>query len=221
MKVDWLEIFKAKRALWISDKDPRRPHALLSFKMHSSGFFNGRGIIADEPLLQRVATALVDQFILKGGDIECVDRVVGPQTGGRKLAEFIADAISGRRDKMCYWASPANTHIGDVRAMVFEDTDNTVTSGENILLCDDAINTGGSIELAAQVCEEGGGVVLPQLLCMVNRSGRQGVFGRLIVPLVDYPMPAWRASGCELCKDGSEAIQPKNPMNWARLNAHL
>ncbi len=218
-QVNWTERFKAYGALWISDGNPSRPHALLSFKMHSSGFFNGRKIIADEPLLQTVVADLVDQFILKGGDIERVNRVVGPQTGGRKLSEFIADEISGRRNQVCHWSSPTNTHMGDVRAMIFGDADHAVRSGEYILLCDDVINTGGSIELTAQVCEEAGGVVLPQLLCLVNRSGRQGVCGRLIVPLVDYPMPAWRASGCELCKNGSAAIPPKDPVNWARLNA--
>jgi orotate phosphoribosyltransferase len=187
--------------------------------MHSSGFFNGRRIIADEPFLQEVVADLVDQFILKGGDIKRVDRVVGPQTGGRKLAEFIADEISRRRDKVCYWASPANSNWGGTRTMVFEDPDHSVRPGENILLTDDVINTGGSIELTAQACEETDGVILPQLLCLVNRSGRQGVFGKLIVSLVDYPMPAWAAAGCEMCRTGSEAIPPKDPANWARLNA--
>ena len=215
----WTEVFKERGALWISDGNPSRPHALLSFKMHSNGFFNGRKIITDEPLLQEAIANLVDQFILKGGDIKRVNRVVGPQTSGRKLAEFIADEISGRRGKMCYWASPTNSNWGGTRAMVFEDADHTVRPGENILLCDDVINTGGSIELTAKACEETGGVILPQLLCLVNRSGRQGVFGRLIVSLVDYPMPAWAASGCEMCRTGSEAIPPKGTRTIFLFNA--
>jgi orotate phosphoribosyltransferase len=215
----WIHQYTRKRGFWISDENPARPHALLTSGLHSEGFFNSKKIIPDDRLLVMAASDLVDT--LKSTEIRSVDRVVGPQTGATKLAEFIADEIARRRDRPCCFASPRNEGEGDTRIMVFDDPDRTVKPGEVVLLCEDVITTGGSIERAVNACHMNGGELLPYYLALVNRSGRQGVVGKRIVALIDRPMPGWTPDICPLCRMGSEAILPKNPANWKRLTAEL
>lgn len=74
----WINKYRQLGALWIHDGNPKRPHALLTSGNHSSGFFNSRIVIAEDPLMREVAKDLVGLFIENGGDIEKVDVVVGP-----------------------------------------------------------------------------------------------------------------------------------------------
>ncbi len=215
----WIHQYTSKKALWIHDENPARPHALLSSGLHSAGFFSGKKILSDERLLMMAASDLVDQITVP--DMLEVDRVVGPRTGATKLAEFIADEITRRRERPCFWASPRNEGVGENRTMVFDDPDRTVKQGETVLLCEDVISTGASIERAVNVCHNEGGDLLPYYVALVNRSGRQGVAGKRIIALIDRPMPGLDPTSCFLCRQGSEAIMPENHANWERLVAKL
>ena len=79
------------------------------------------------------------------------------------------------------------------------------------------LTTGGSVDRAATAVTNAGGIVLPFLLVLVNRSSLTEASGKKIVALIDRSMPMWTPDECPLCKDGSEAVRPKD--NWARLNA--
>ncbi|HAO64405.1 TPA: hypothetical protein DCQ44_00290 [Candidatus Taylorbacteria bacterium] len=215
----WIAEYQKKDAYWLHDGNSKRPHALLISGKHSNGFFNSRPVIADEPLLREAASDLVDLFIIKGGDIEHVDRVVGPQTGATKLAEFLSDEIGKRRKRPCHWASPAKQGEGELKAMVFNDPKHMVMPGERVLLCEDVLTTGGSVELTARAVKEKGGIILHIVLILVNRSGLVTAYDNLIVALIDRNMPTWEQAECPLCAAGSEAIRPKGIPEWARLNA--
>ena len=101
--------------------------------------------------------------------------------------------------------------------MVFSDEELDLLPNQSILLCEDVLTTGGSVDLAATAVTNAGGIVLPFILVLVNRSGLTEANGKKIVALIDRPMPMWTPEECPLCKQGSEAIRPKD--NWMRLNA--
>lgn len=103
------------------------------------------------------------------------------------------------------------------KSMVFTDEDLGILPGQTVLLCEDVLTTGGSVDLTATAVTNAGGIVLPFLLVLVNRSGLTEAGGKKIVALIDRPMPMWTPEECPLCKEGSEAIRPKD--NWAALNA--
>lgn len=213
----WVRVYQDKDALWIHDGNPNRPHALLSSGKHSTGFFNSRLVIPDEPLLREAAADLINLVQANIG-IGGVHRVVGPETGATKLAEFISLEIGKRRGRPCTWASPAKLGSGRLKKMVFDDDRRTVLPGETILLCEDVFTTGESVELTAVATINAGGVVLPVVVALVNRSDLREVGGRKILALIDRSMPTWFPEECPLCSGEFKALFPKDPVNWALLN---
>jgi len=219
----WIEEYKRKGALWIHDGNPQRPHALLTSGKHSNGFFNSRLVIPDEVLLKDAASDLLE-LLSATGEAEGydIDVVVGPQTGATKLAELISDQVKFYTGEECLWASPAKNESGEKKSMVFSEKEvRNVLPGQLVLLCEDVLTTGGSVDLTANAVIKAGGITLPFLLVLVNRSGLTEVSGKKIIALIDRPMPMWAPEDCPLCKEGTkEVLRPKEPKeNWERLNA--
>lgn len=215
----WINAYKGKDALWIHNGDNDNPHALLTSGKHSTGFFNSKLIIADETLLKEGVSDLIELFMSLGVDISEVGCVVGPQTGATKLAELISGEIKTITNSECFWVSPAKGEVRGQKAMIFSNEDIALVTGQTILLCEDVLTTGGSVELASIAVENIGGNVLPFVLVLVNRSGLNEVGGRKIISLIDRDMPTWTAEECPLCKVGSKALRPKD--NWAELNSNI
>lgn len=215
----WISQYKQKDALWIHDGNPLRPHALLTSGKHSNGFFNSRLVIPDESLLCDAASDLLELFENQGGNIYKIQGVVGPQTGATKLSELLYQLLVERTQSVLFWASPSKKECDGKKSMIFNDEDRGLLSRHSVLLCEDVLTTGGSVDLAATAVSNAGGIVLPFLVVLVNRSGLTEVNGKKIVALIDRPMPMWTPEECPLCKDknSSEAIRPKE--NWDRLNA--
>ncbi len=217
-KEEWIKVYQEKQALWIHDGNPNHPHAELTSGKHSNGFFNSRLVIPDEILMCDAACDLTE-LLSNSGEVEGFDLVfVGPQTGATKLAELLSEAIHPYAGKVCSWASPAKKEVLGQKSMVFSEEELWILPDEHVLLCEDVLTTGGSIELTEKAVTEAGGIVLPLVLTLVNRSGLKEVNGKKIIALIDHPMPMWEAHECPLCKGGSEAIRPKGEENWALLN---
>lgn len=217
---EWIEEYQRKDALWIHDGNPNRPHALLTSGKHSNGFFNSRLVIPDEKLLVEAAYNLLSLLVPEGGNISQIKGVVGPQTGATKLAELIHYAVIRINEKSCFWASPSKGEVEGKKVMILSDEDLSFFPQQNIQLCEDVLTTGVSVDLTEAAVNSAGGIVLPFVLVLVNRSGLKEVSGKKIVALIDHPMPMWTPEECPLCKQGGEAIRPKDPQNWTRLNAN-
>ena len=145
--------------------------------------------------------------------------IVGPQTGATKLAELLSHVhypYYPSHSEMCISVSPAKVGEGQDKKMVFAEDEHFVLFDKSVLLCEDVITTGGSIRLTAVAVTEAGGIILPFVLALVNRSGLKEIDGRKILALINRPMPTWEPVECPLCKEGSEAFRPKD--NWALLN---
>ena len=219
----WMEIYKQKGALWFHDGNPKRPHALLTSGNHSDGFFNSELVMEDPASLDGASSELVDLLLGQGffrGMLN-PNRVVGPAMGAITLAHDVARHMSLEYDYPCMRSYVEKETIGINTKMVFRRT--SVQRGEKVLLVEDVLTTGDSVEMAAKAVVLAGGIVLPYVAVLVNRSGQKEVGGRKIVALIDQPMHNWDPVNnngiCPLCATGSEAIRPKNLDNWARLNA--
>jgi orotate phosphoribosyltransferase len=215
----WIQIYEEKGAYWEHDGNPLRPHALLTSGKHSNGFFNSRRVTPDFVRLREAASDLILCFIGAGGNIAAVDRVVGPQTGATLLAKFISEEIGRRRGRSCMWGSPAKAGEDTEKHMVFEDSNHTPQPSELVLICEDVMSTGGSIELTAQAIQACGAQYIPFVLVLVNRSGQKMVMDANVLSLITRTLPMWTADECPLCPQGSKSIPAKGPGEWARLNA--
>lgn len=212
----WIDQYRLKEALWIHNGDPRQPHALLTSGNHSSGFFNSRPVIGDILMLRDAVSDLFEVFISQGGEVSDVQMVVGPQTGATEMAHLSAQLIHSLTRRHCMSASPAKRQGNGWKFMAFNDAESSLVSNKSVLLCEDVLTTGSSVKMTVSAIKDSGGVVLPYILVLVNRSGFSEVDGRKIVALIDHPMPIWTPEQCPLCKVGSDAVRPKD--NWKYLN---
>ncbi len=215
----WVKAYERKHAYWERGQNPLQPHAVQTSGNHTDRFFNSRPVIDDEKLLREAASDLVDLFVQNNGDLKNIDRVVGPGTGATRLSEFIADEISHRQGRKCTWASPTKYGEGAARQMVFNNPERRVQNGEVVLRCEDVVSTGLSIDLTLRAIIQRGGIATRYVLALVNRSGMSKINGYDIVSLISRPASMWIPQECPLCAQGSEALHPKIPENWARLTA--
>lgn len=215
---EWIAEYQVRNALCIHDGDQRRPHALLTGDNHSNGYFNSRRVTTDRELMRQAASDLINLYLRSAGNIELVDRVVGPHTGGAVLAKFLAAEIAFRLERPCKWSAAYKTEFHGKKFMAFRDPERIVAPGETVLLCDDVLTTGGSLQLTEEAIHKRRGHTLYHVCVIVNRSGLTHVNGKEITALVHHHMPVWTPGKCPLCKLGSQAIRPKGG-NWMLLNA--
>lgn len=215
----WENQYKKKDALWIHDENPIRPHALLTSGNHSNGFFNSRLIIEDSDLLFEAAADLLELAFDQDSELgKKIQYVVGPQTGATKLAELVCYKTNRiNRNEDCNWTSPKINKKDQIKTVVLSDSEIKLLPKKQILLCEDVITTGGSIEITETALLNVDAEILPFILALVNRSGLKEIGGKKIIALVDHHMPIWTPEECPLCKVKSESIRPKD--NWEVLNA--
>lgn len=213
----WIEEFQKKGAYWLHDGNAKRPHALLTFGTHSGGFFNGGLVIEDSFLLDYACGDLVELLEQQGVKISKIDRVVGPALGAITIAHDVARHIRKKSGRPCLSSYTEKGTESSHGRILFKRS--SIKPGETVLLVEDVLTTGGSVEETSIAVTSAGGIVLPFVLVLMNRSGLHEAHGKKIIALVDQHMPNWEPRKCPLCAKGSEAIRPKGTENWARLNA--
>ena len=207
MSKNWKSVFQEQGAIWIHDGNPKRPHALLTSGLHSDGFVNCSLVTQSAPLLEEIVRGGAGL----GGVLPApgaVDWVVGSALGAVTLAYAIAAKLGAR--------AGFTEKDGDVMKLArFE-----IKPGENVLVVEDTISTGGSTLKtldgirAAHVPEAS---ILPFIVCLVNRSGSPTLAGRELRALLTLDIHNWNASACPLCAKGSQVVRPK--ANWQALTA--
>ena len=215
---EWITAYQNKGALWIHNDNVNRPHALLASGKHSNGFFNSRLVIADEAMLREAASDLVEKYQKMHGIGHYIDAVVGPQTGATLLAKLIAEVRSALpQGNPTFSESPAKKEVDGRTIMHFSQDEIAGLHRRAIILCEDVISTGGSINLVVDALAAVECRIVPVIIALVNRSGKSDIQERNIVALIDRELPMWRPEDCPLCKKGSIVIIPKD--NWKRLTS--
>ena len=80
-----------------------------------------------------------------------------------------------------------------------------IIKGKNVLIAEDIITTGGSVEKLIRIIEDNGGTVF-KVLCIWNRNNwdKYDCEGIIRLTLNDY-----EPENCPLCKEGIRLIDPK------------
>ncbi len=221
---NWTKEFEKKNALWIHSGNPKQSHVILTSGNHSSGYVDCDLVTSDDVLLTDAVADLLYAFAKQmhadfGDDLNIVDGVVGPATGATKLARFLSEQIMAYTRSDCFDASPTKDPKPMTKGMVFEKAEIELFPGQNVLLCDDVMTTGGSVNSTALAVIALHGKPLPYVLTLVNRSGLKVIGGRTIVSLIEHFMPIWTPKECGLCMLGSKAVRPKGTQNWAKLRS--
>ena len=181
-------------------------HFKLSSGNHSGFYLQSAKVLEDPKTAKLLAEELAKQ--IKESGIK-VDAVCSPALGGLIAGFALATAL-------------------DVRFIFAERVDGEMTirrgfevsSGENYVICEDIITTGGSaLEAAKQVEADGGNIVAYAALANRGFCSRVGSdlenkiscklpLDKPLFALDDFTFEMYAEEDCPLCKDGSKAYKP-------------
>ena len=89
--------------------------------------------------------------------------------------------------------------------MIFRRGHDKLINGKKVLLIEDIISTGGSVEETIKAIESNNGTVAG-VIVLWNRSDW---CKRSIKSVINKPVEFWTPEGCPLCKDGVPLMDPK------------
>lgn len=195
---EWLQLYIKHESFLQSGTGENDDHFILRSGVHSRGYFNSTFIMEDPVLCTEACTDLLE--LLYGGGVK-PDRVIGSAYGAIYLAGEMARLLGTKRG----FTEKVEGHLKLRRS--------TVSSGEVIRVVEDAITLGGSVaETIGEILSKGG-VVLPEICVVVNRSGSDTLTAAgneyKIISLIKHELPVSSEATCRDCINGSRAIQPK------------
>ena len=181
-------------------------HFKLSSGNHSGFYLQSAKVLEDPKTAKLLAEALATQ--IKESGIK-VDAVCSPALGGLIAGFALATAL----DVRFIFAERVDGEMTIRRG--FE-----VTEGENYVICEDIITTGGSaLEAAHQVEADGGNIVAYAALANRGFCSREGSSLEVkencklpldmpLFALEDFTFEMYSPDECPLCEDGSVAYKP-------------
>lgn len=174
-------------------------HFRLTSGRHSDRFFLMPHAFQYPAETEQLCAALAELF-----DREQVETVIGPATGGIIMAYEVArqmGRLTGRQ----------------VRAIFTEKTEEggmalkrqwSLRPGERVLMVEDAITTGGSVQKALDAIRP----YQPEVVgvaCIIDRSAPGVEFGAPLRSLARVEVESWLPEECPLCRQGIELVKPK------------
>lgn len=163
-------------------------HFLLTSGLHSPVY------IEKFRLLQfpRYVEVLAREIIQRLGSGETIELVVGPAVGGIVLAYEVARQLGVRmaftereEGKMCF------------------RRDFQIREGEKVLIVEDVVTTGGSLQEVVRAVEAAKGNIVA-ISVLVDRSGGKVHFDYPFFPLLQMEVKTYSAEECPLCKQKVE-----------------
>ncbi len=179
-----IEIFKQKGALLTG-------HFLLSSGLHAEKYLQCALVLQHPDVAERIASAMAELF--SDEKPECV---VGPAIGGIVLAQEVARALG-------------------VRAMFSERESGSMTlrrgfsvnRGERVLVVEDIITTGGSVQEAVDALVDMGANVVG-VGVIIDRSRGRAKFSVPFKSLARLDVDAFEEQDCPLCAAGDTPYKP-------------
>jgi orotate phosphoribosyltransferase len=168
---------------------------------HGRLYLNPHQLFRHPSTIWRFAQDLID--ILPSDLVQRTEVVAGPATGGALLAHTIAGLLDSRRSL---------THPPSSFAPFGMDADDRprlrsfyrqLVGGRRVLLADDVLNTGQTLQRCAEVVRAAGGTVLAAVV-ICDRLAAIVDIGAPVIALTEYAMREnYPAADCPLCKAGT------------------
>ncbi len=174
------------RQLFLETNAIMEGHFLLTSGLHSPIYVEKFNVLQHPAYTERLCRALAGEFA-----DEAVDTVVGPMTGGILLAHEVGKALGTR----AIFTERENGRMTFRRGF-------TLSPEERVLIVEDIVTTGGSVEEVIEAVRAFGGVPVGVGM-LVDRSGGTVNFGT--VPhkaLLHLTVETFSPDDCPLCKEG-------------------
>jgi orotate phosphoribosyltransferase len=166
-------------------------HFLLTSGRHSNQYFQCAKVLQYPEHTTRVCKIIADYF-----KEYKIDTVISPAIGGIVVGQEIARQLNTK----FIFAERENKNLTLRRG--FE-----LSEGENVLVCEDVVTTGGSVfEVIDIVKSINANVVGVGMI--VDRSNGKVDFGVPQVSTLQMEVVSYLSEDCPLCKEGTPAIKP-------------
>lgn len=193
-------------------------HVVLSSGKHSTGYVNMRSVAYNPGIMHLLALSIVTNYDYSG--YTC-DMVIGPETLGRTLAQFVAFEL----DKEMAWCTMGRGE--ELESPVYANFPPKLefeakVRDKRVLVVDDLLTSGGTIKAVLDLVRECGGI--PILVgCVVRRSAAVFAedFGvhQLLVSAELPSVHAFSAADCNLqgpCHNGVPVnLKVGHGLRWA------
>lgn len=183
------EIFRASGALLDG-------HFLLASGRHSARYLEKFQVLQWPKHTERLCGAIAER--VRTLDVETV---AGPTTGGIILAHEVGRQLGTR----AIYAERAEGGPGRAFRRGFQ-----LRAGERVLVVDDIMSTGGSVEETIAAVQAAGGAVLAAAV-LVDRSAGEAAVRLRGIPLLalwEVAIDTYEPSRCPLCAAGEPVIKP-------------
>ncbi|GBG57227.1 orotate phosphoribosyltransferase [Sporomusaceae bacterium FL31] len=160
-------------------------HFLLTSGLHSPLYVEKFQVLQYPNYTAQLCEALASKFA-----DENVEVVVGPVTGGILLAHEVGKSLGTR----AIFTERENGKMTLRRGFV-------IKPGERVLIVEDIVTTGGSVQEVLDVVLEHGGVPVG-IGMLVDRSGGKASFAIPHKALLNLTVTTYHAEECPMCKAG-------------------
>ena len=166
-------------------------HFVLSSGLHSHEYLQCATVLQHPSLASRVCEALAERFL--SDNVTCV---AGPALGGIVVAHELARHLGAR----AIFAERVDGKLKFRRSF-------RVTPNDRVLLVEDVVTTGGSVEELIGVVRDWG-ATLVGVGALVDRSGGWVAFDAKYHALMSLNVKTFPASECPMCKEGIPLVKP-------------
>ena len=171
----------------------RDGHFLLSSGRHSPRYLEKFQVLQWPAQTERLCAAMAERATGAGADT-----VAGPTTGGIILAHEVARQMG----KRAVYAERNENGPGRVFRRGFQ-----LARGERVLVVDDIMTTGGSVQETIDAVREAGGDPVAAAV-IVDRSGGAASLGVPLHALWSLDIPTYSPEACPLCAKGVPLTKP-------------
>lgn len=180
---DILAMFKSSQAFL-------EGHFQLTSGLHSPHYFQCAKVLQYPANAEQLCSEIAENFRTK-----TIDVVVAPALGGIVVGQEV-----GRQLNVRTIFAERKDHLLQLRRGF------NINRGENVLVCEDVITTGGSVKEVIEIVNECGAIV-SGVAAIVDRSGGSSglpdLFATITLDAVTYPPKL-----CPLCQSGVPLEKP-------------
>jgi len=172
-------------------------HFIYTSGNHGEQYIN-KGVLNLNPdMLSEIAKYLARPYQARN-----IDVVVGPAIGGITLSHEVAKHLSAFDNSSIPGLFSEESRRKE-NALEFRRGFEKRVVGQNVLIVEDTLNTGGAAKRTIQAVIDAGGNPIA-LSAIINRGGvtSDDVLGIPIKCLKEIPMVMWEPNECPLCKSG-------------------
>ena len=208
---DWLTIFGQIGAGWRHDGNPKRPYARITSGKITDAYCDCSKLIERPKLLQLAIEDLIKRCRPHHPPRMDIDVVCGSAFGSIPIATEYARQLDCRA-----WFTIKGQSGSRELDRFHPDGD------ERVLLVDDVLTSGGTLERTMSALFEKRVKLAPYIPVIMNRSGLRQLCGMDIVALMEVNDGCeWQEGENPYTPDGRELVEPVHPRrDWRILNAH-